>query len=53
MHLPGDVKTVVATPLDAFPDLLPLLADTVGDSPLPCCSSCSASLIQNQREPPR
>lgn len=51
----GAGKTVIAAPLDALPDLLPLLDRAVQDQPRASCPACSAALpaavLDDQRPP--
>jgi hypothetical protein len=42
--VPGGAKTVIAVPLDALPNFLPLLEEAVENQPRACCPACSAVL---------
>ena len=48
--VPGSAKTTIALPLDALPGFLPLLAEAVGDLPLPLCAACGATMLPTLAE---
>jgi hypothetical protein len=45
---PGGGQTALAVPLDAIPDLLPLLAEALADEPEQCCEHCGGPLTLAQ-----
>lgn len=50
--VPGDPsRTAIAVPLDALPDLLPILEQARTGLPAACCPQCSAQLPAEPRVP--
>lgn len=42
--VPGTSKTVIAVPLDALPQFLPLLEQVVGGDARPACPACAEQI---------